>query len=321
MNAAAVLGESQDQRLPSSADVLLCPGCGAVVDVGPGEATTTCVYCATPGVISRPRGQTLAPELITPFVVGRGEAIVAAKSWLRSRSIFAHSGIKNAPIEHMRGVYVPAWLYSCVARSNYTARIGENYTVTETYTTTVNGKRVTRTRQVTKTEWRSLTGEHAQYVSDVIVTASKGVPNNELERVEPFDLRGLRRFDAAAVVGWLVEEPSLVLDAGLKMARDETTAHTSEALSSFMPGDTHSDVNFSTQFERESINPLLVPLWVLAVRFDPQKPALRLLVNGTNKNVGADVPWSAPKIAAAVVIVVAVIVGVLAVGARQGWFR
>ena len=140
MNAAAVLGESQDQRLPSSADVLLCPGCGAIVDVGPGEATTTCVYCATPGVISRPRGQTLAPELITPFVVGRGEAIVAAKSWLRSRSIFAHSGIKNAPIEHMRGVYVPAWLYSCVARSNYTARIGENYTVTETYTTTVNGK-------------------------------------------------------------------------------------------------------------------------------------------------------------------------------------
>lgn len=315
--APARIGEPRT----NAGDALVCPGCGAVVDVAAGEGAAICVYCATPGVVSRPRGHSVEPALITPFVVGREEALAAAKHWQRSRSIFAQSSIKQAPIEKMRGVYVPAWLYSCVARSTYTARIGEHYTVTETYTTTVNGKRVTRTRQVQKTEWRSLAGEHAQYVNDVIVTASKGVPNAELERVEPFDLRGLRRYDAAAVVGWLMEEASVAKDAGTLLAREETMAHTQKTLSAFMPGDTHSDLAFHTQFERESVDALLVPLWVLAVRYDPKKPALRLLVNGTTKKVGGDTPWSVPKIVAAVVAGLVVVGAVVAWGARHGWFR
>ena len=205
--------------------------------------------------------------------------------------------------------------------ASYEAQIGENYVVTETYTTTVNGKTVTRTRQVTKTEWRALSGEHAQYVSDVIVTASKGVPNSELERVEPFDLRGLRRYDPAAVVGWLMEEASVAKDAGTLLARDETTQHTQRTLAAFMPGDKHTDLSFNTRFERESVDAMLVPLWVLAVRYDASKPALRVLVNGTTKKVGGDTPWSVPKIAAAVVVVVAVVSGVLFWGWRHGWFR
>ena len=297
---------------------LTCPGCGAVVDVDAGHASAVCVYCATPGVVARPR-KTGAPRpaLLVPFVVGKDEATKAVKQWQRSRSIFAHGGVKHASIEVMRGVYVPAWLYSCVARSGYTARIGEDYQETETYTTTEDGKTVQRTRTVTKTEWHTLEGDHAQYVADVIVTASRGVPNDELERVEPFDLRGLRRRDDQALVGWLVEEASLDSTAGLNMAREETSGVIRRALSSFLPGDSHSDLHFNTHFDRESLDLLLVPLWVLAVRYDPQKPALRLLVNGTNKKVAGATPWSAPKIAAAI-IVVCVVVALVAVVFYRG---
>ena len=297
---------------------MTCPGCGAVVDVEAGHATTVCVYCATPGVIARPRGgDVVQPLLLTPFVVGKEEATKAVKHWQRTRSLFAHGGVKHASIEVMRGVYVPAWLYSCVARSAYSARIGEHYT--ETYTTTVNGKRVTRTRTVT--EWRDLSGEHAQYVSDVIVTASKGVPNNELERVEPFDLRGLRRHDPQAVVGWLMEEPSVSSTAGKDMAREETMGVIKRSLSAFMPGDHHADLNFTTRFDRESLDLMLVPLWVLAVRYDPKKPALRVLVNGTTKKVGGDTPLSVPKIAAAISVVVTAIAVAVFFAWRNGAFR
>ena len=60
-------------------------------------------------------------------------------------------------------------------RQNQAAEIGETYT--ETYTTTnAKGQRVTRTR--TKTEWRPLRGEWADYVNDVVVTASRGIPRS-----------------------------------------------------------------------------------------------------------------------------------------------
>ena len=62
---------------------------------------------------------------------------------------------------------------------------------------------------MTKTEWSSLHGRHTEYVPDVIVTASSGLPNDELEQIEPFDLRALRRYDDAIVAGWISEDPSL----------------------------------------------------------------------------------------------------------------
>src|SRR5690606_16192924 len=118
-----------------------------------------------------------------------------------TRGFFRDPKLKTASISEMRGVYVPAYLYAAIAHSSYSASIGEEYQETETYTTTVNGKTVTRTRTVTKTEWRPLSGRHSAYVMDVIVTASRGLPNAELEAVEPFDLRQMRRYDGALISG------------------------------------------------------------------------------------------------------------------------
>jgi len=72
---------------------------------------------------------------------------------------------------------------------------------------------VRRTRTVTKTEWRSLSGERAEYVTDRVVTASRGLPNRDLEAIEPFDLRALGRYEPALLSGWLAEEPSLSASA------------------------------------------------------------------------------------------------------------
>ena len=317
--SSAAVGEPVGETV---GETVVCPGCGAVVDVEAGHRTTLCVYCATPGVILRPRQAGVAePALMTPFVVGKSEAVAAVKQWQKTRSIFAHSGVKHASIEVMRGVYVPAWLYSCVARTHYQARIGEHYQETESYTTTENGKTVRRTRTVTKTEWRDLAGEHATYLTDVLVTASRGVPNRELERVEPFDMRGLRRHDPQAVVGWLMEEPSIGHDEGLGTAHGEANAQTQKTLSAFMPGDHHAGLTLQNSFENESLDLVVVPLWVMAVRYDNEKPALRVIVNGTTKKVGGDTPWSKAKITAAIVTGLVLIGAAAFVGWRLGWFR
>lgn len=303
---------------------LSCTGCGAVVDVEEGMRTAACIYCDTPGVVQKPRRADVPePAFVVPFVVGKDVALKALAQWKKSRSVFCRSAIRSAAanatkIESMRGVYVPAYLYSCVATSSYHARIGENYTETETYTTTVNGKSVTRTRTVTKTEWRDLSGTHARYVSDVVVTASKGIPNNELERIEPFDMRGLRRMDPSVLPGWIAEEASLESEACMEMARKEATAAVAASLSKFMPGDSHSGLTFKTWFDREGADLVLVPIWVLALRWNDQKPALRILINGESARVGGDAPLSPIKIAIAIVSALVVIGGIaLAVYGRQ----
>jgi DNA-directed RNA polymerase subunit RPC12/RpoP len=289
---------------------LLCKSCGARLVLAPELRTAKCPYCAAPTVVERPP----TPDRPLPtFVLGFAQTHEAARrlvdGWLKSRHPWAHSGLRRAPLEDVRGLYVPAYLYSAMTRSEYRASIGENYTETETYTATENGKQVTRTRQVTKTEWRPLHGEHAEYVPDVLVTASTGLPNVELEHVEPFDLRMLARYDASLVSGWIAEEPSLSPAQCLELARGEAHEWVRKRLAAFMPGDSHRDLQASTALSEETLEPCLLPVWVLAARYDPEKPPLRVLVNGQTGEVYGKVPVSWVKVLVTVVLGLAVLAG------------
>ena len=269
--------------------------------------TTVCPYCAAPSVVERPPSlDRPAPVFTLGFALTHPAANERVKQWLRTRNPWSHSGLKRASVQEVRGVYVPAYLYSARAVSQYSASIGENYTETETYTTTENGKTVTRTRTVVRTEWRSLRGEHAEYVPDVLVTASRGLVNEELENLEPFDLRVLARYEPALVAGWVAEEPSLSRDECLRQAREEALARVERRLEAFMPGDSHRDLRHDTRLEAESLDVCLVPVWVLAARYAPDKPPLRVVVNGQSGEVYGEVPLSWVKVVLTVVGVAAV---------------
>jgi hypothetical protein len=243
-----------------------------------------------------------------------GDAAVARRAldrWLGSRTMFADSALRNARVEDLRGVYVPAYLYSAVARTDYTAQIGENYTETETYTTTDSeGKTTTHTRTVTRTEYRALAGEHVGYVSDVIVTASAGLANAELERVEPFDLKQMRRFAPPLISGWITEEFSRNQDECTRLSRREALDQVGARLGRFMPGDSYSDLTYKTAVSWESLDPILVPVWVFAVRYRDDKAPLRVLINGQTGAIAGKVPLSPWKIVFAILGTVAALVAI-----------
>lgn len=288
---------------------LRCDNCGAALVVDPGQRTTRCPYCASPAIVERPPAPDRpTPAFTLPFTVGEGRAREIVRGWLGSRGFFREPELRNATIEEMRGVYVPAYLYAAIARTSYRAEIGEEYQETETYTEKDSqGNTVTRTRTVTKTEWRDLAGEHASYVMDVVVTASRGLANAELEAVEPFDLRQMRRYTPALLSGWIAEEPTRALDACVKMARDEALAGVARALERFMPGDKHTGLVQGTTLESETASLMHVPVWVLAARHDPKKPAVRIVVNGQTGRTFGKAPLSVPRVVGAIVLGLAIV--------------
>jgi hypothetical protein len=270
--------------------------------------TETCPYCASPNFVERPPapGQP-DPQFVVTFV---GDAVVARRAldrWLGSRTMFADSAVKRARVEDLRGIYVPAYLYSAVAHTDYHAHIGEHYTQTETYTATNDeGKSETRTRTVTRTEYRQLAGYHVGYVTDVIVSASHGLTNREMSRVEPFDLKQMRRFDPALVSGWIAEEFAQTPEACERTCRTEAVDQIGAKLRRFMPGDGYSDLSWRTNVAWESIDPILVPVWVLALRYREEKDPLRVVINGQTGKVVGKVPLAAWKVTLGVLAFLAV---------------
>ena len=290
--------------------ILKCQSCGAELELSDAQRTATCPFCASPSVVDRPpTPDRPLPRFAIGFTVPRAQAQQAVREWTR-KGLFRHSGLDVADVAEMRGAYVPAFLYSAAMNTEFSARIGENYTETQTYTVTVNGRTQVRTRTVTKTEWRSLAGRWAGYAQDILVTASRGIANTELEALEPYDMRALRRYSPALISGWVAEDPSMDQGQIMQSARGEAAAELQRRLAAFMPGDKHDSLEYAWQASAESIDLVLVPVWIVAVRHRPDAPPLRVLVNGlTGKLVSARKPLSWWKIAIAVVLVGAVVLG------------
>lgn len=289
-----------------------CGQCGAGLAFA-GVRSQTCPYCASPNVVERPpAAHQPAPALIVAFT---GDAEVAHRQiahWLGSRTWFADARIKRARVEDLRGIYVPAYLYSAVAHTEYTAAIGEHYRETETYEVEdEHGEKVKKTREVTRCEYRPLAGHHVGYVTDVLVSASLGLRHAELAAIEPFDFLHLRRYTPAVVAGWIAEEFSRDADACRQASRREAIDDIGLRLRRFMPGDSHSDLTWRTQVSWESLDPILVPVWVLAVRYRDDRPALRVVINGQTGAIAGKVPLAWWKVTLALVVAAAVIAAIV----------
>jgi hypothetical protein len=283
-----------------------CESCGAQVVVEPLERTSRCPYCDSPSVVDRPATKDRPdPVFGFGFAVDRKQAEGLVRTFL-GRKKLAPFGLARAAAEKVEGVYVPAYLYSAVAVSRYAARIGEDYWVTETVRDS-KGRISTRRRR--ETELRDLQGPHRTYLGDVLVTASRGVSNDELESAEPFNLEELRRFTPGLVAGWSAEEPSLTREECLDLARRESTAKVGRLLREFMPGDGVRGLDHRSEFENESADLIVLPLWVFAMRYAADKPPVRVLVNGQTGTVWGKVPTSWKKVG----IIAAVVFGLLAV--------
>ena len=283
-----------------------CGQCGAGLRFA-GVRTQTCPYCASANFVERPpAAHQPRPELVVAFT---GDAAVARRKldlWLGSRTWFADARIKRARVEDLRGVYLPAYLYSAVAHTDYTASIGEHYTETETYEATdAEGRKQTRTRSVTRTEYRPLAGRHLGYVTDVVVSASAGLGHAELQAIEPFDFLQLRRYTPAVITGWIAEEFSRDPDDCRRASRGEAIDEVGLRLRRFLPGDSHCDLAWRTAVAWESLAPILVPVWVLAVRYRDDRPPLRVVINGQTGAIAGKVPLAWWKIALAVVVAAA----------------
>lgn len=275
-----------------SAVELTCASCGANLVVEADRRTTRCPYCDAPSVVDRPAtADRPDPVFAIGFAVDRHEARNGLRAYLHGRR-WAPTSLRGATAERVEGVYVPSYLYTATADSRYRAEIGEDYTVTETHKKGV--------RRVRKTEYRTLEGSHRCYVDGLVVTASNGLANSELEAIEPYDPAGLRRFSPALVSGWISEEPSLDREASLELARGEARDQVARRLHAFMPGDSHHGLQATTTLDDESMDLVLAPVWVCAVRWRTDRPPLRLVVNGQTGKVAGDVPVSWTKVATVV---------------------
>ncbi|HVA51747.1 MAG TPA: zinc ribbon domain-containing protein [Pirellulales bacterium] len=294
-----------------------CEGCGAETLIPADTRSFTCPFCDSNYVIELPEQAVhrQPPEFVIGFAVAPDDALLIFRRWLANGNWFRPGDLTQARAEEkLRGVYLPFWSFSMLAASAWSARIGEYWYRTETYTAVENGKTVTKTRTVQETEWWNLSGRHQEYYSGYLVSASRGLPQADAQRIGPFQLAALKRYQPAFLAGWSSEEYSVERDAALAICQQEFARREERGVAAFLPGDTHSGLHVETSFSQVNSDLVLLPVYVLSYRYHDR--LFRFLLNGQTGHCTGDKPISARRIAAVVVaaiVAVAVVVGALLV--------
>ena len=295
-----------------------CDNCGSEVATDPEQRSYICPFCDSTYVVEFSPEQTdrQAPEFIIGFAVTPEQAFEKFRKWIADNGWFRPGDLRAATIaDKQKGVYLPFWSFSMLAQSRWSATIGEYWYRTETYTTRdSNGKTVIRTRRVQETEWWPLSGKHHHYYAGFLVSGSKGLPQDQAERIKPFNLPALKRYEPYYLAGWLAEEYSIARDQALQLCQQEFYHREQRNVGAFLPGDTHRGMQVSTNFSSVNSDLCLLPVYVLSYRY--QEKLYRFLVNGQTGKIAGDKPLSWKRITGLIVgillvIGILVLIGVL----------
>lgn len=310
------------QRAPKGLGVATvsfqCKECGATVNVAPNERTAACTYCASHSVVQVAADPNLIqPETVIPFRVAREKAVESFKSWLGDLW-FRPSNLKQmAQLEQVYGVYVPYWTFDANVYSQWTAERGWHYYETESYQTVENGETVWRERQVQHTRWESAWGQRQDHYDDVLVCASKGLPEELSNSFATFDTTHLMAYAPGYLAGWRAESYAIDLPNAWTKAQANIQGQQQSKCGGDVGGDTHRGLQVQNTFSNETFKHVLLPVYVAAYRYN-NKP-YRFLVNGQTGEVRGEAPYSWVKITLAVLAAIALIVlAVVIFGGREG---
>jgi predicted RNA-binding Zn-ribbon protein involved in translation (DUF1610 family) len=311
----AVLNKQADstESMEGRSSQVRCAGCGAVVLLEDKVVTDKCPFCGN-ALENKPEAAQgmIQPESLLPFAVDSRRAIAAFNDWISSRW-FAPGNLKQlANLGQLSGVYVPFWTYDSMTYTAYTGQRGDDYWETEYYTETDSqGHTEQKSRQVQKTRWSYVSGEVDHFFDDVLVCASKSLPMDYVKKLEPWDLQDLEPFKGEFLAGFKTERYAVGLGEGFAVARQIMDGEIRTLCTRDIGGDHQQLSSVSTQHVGVTFKHLLLPIWLAVYRYNNQ--TYRILVNARSGEVTGTRPYSAMKIAALVLAILAavVIIGLL----------
>jgi hypothetical protein len=158
-------------------------------------------------------------------------------------------------------------------------------------------------------------GSLSHAFDDELVPGSKGVRADLLRGIEPFPTADLVPYHDGYLAGWTVERYQIDLVGAATESRRSMADQVRSMCAGEVPGDTHTNLQVSIRWSRQTFKHILVPVWLLT--YDYGRRSYQVAVNGYTGAIAGDRPYSVTKIVLAVLAVVAFMAVVVWMG--ENW--
>jgi hypothetical protein len=136
-----------------------------------------------------------------------------------------------------------------------------------------------------------------------------------LRGIEPFPTADLVPYHDGYLAGWTVERYQIDLVGAATESRRSMADQVRSMCAGEVPGDTHTNLQVSIRWSRQTFKHILVPVWLLT--YDYGRRSYQVAVNGYTGAIAGDRPYSVTKIVLAVLAVVAFMAVVVWMG--ENW--
>ncbi len=251
-----------------------CSTCGAELVTDEHTAATCCSYCGSPNLLSERLEGEKTPAKLIPFKIDRQKAESIYREWCKKGKLTPKEFTSQSTIEKMTAIYVPFWLYDYGAN----ARIRANCT------------RVRHARrgdyQYTYTDhfrvYRDVSAEYLKIPAD----ASEKMPDDMMDKLEPFDYSELKEFKMPYLSGYLAEK--------YNYGSNELAKRVEPRVSSYIMNEGRNTINgYATvvvagkniTLSKRVASYVMLPVWMLTYRYKGKE--YMFAINGqTGKLVG-----------------------------------
>lgn len=304
----AKAAEKVDDFVPeeSGKKVFDCQNCGAKFMVESEKVKVNCGFCGSTKVnLEAYNHQYVQPVGIIPFYISKDQANEQFLDWIKV-GWFHPSKLKHlAAVEDLHGIYIPFWTYDAQTESDWRGDAGYYYY--ETRMVNRNGKMVSE--QVQKVRWVHRSGHLSHFFDDVLVVASGGLNQKDLERILPFQLEEVVNFDPRLIVGWESEIYNLEVDKGYGVADEKMDHKIRNMCSAQLGGDTQRFLNITSNKFNQTFKHIILPVWICSYTY--KNKTYHFTINGQTGKVYGNKPLSWVKITILVLVVALIIFAIV----------
>jgi uncharacterized CHY-type Zn-finger protein len=285
-----------------------CDGCHAIITFDSKISAKTCPFCTSPLIIENGQtSRTHKPQYLLPFGFDEKTARSYFQKWLKSLW-FAPRDLKHYA-DHagkLSGIYMPFWTFDAITKSSYTGQRGDHYTVSENYPAVENGKAVTRTRQVQKTRWTSVSGQHDKVFDDILIEASRSLPQKLMRLLQPWDLKNLVPYNDKFLSGFQTETYQTDIRTAYDEAKKTMDMLIEQDVKMKIGGNTQRVHYINTTYTNPTFKHILLPVWISAYRY--KNKLYQFVINARTGEVQGERPYSIIKFSLLVVAGIAALI-------------
>lgn len=280
-----------------------CNSCGSITSFDDRTKAKMCGFCGNHLLLKDAHSFTqVKVHALLPFSVDHREAHKHFRAWI-NKLWFAPNKLKhmaNAP-EDLQGIYIPYWTFDAQTNTDYNGQRGDAYYVTETYKS--GGE--TRTRQKRKIRWSPRSGHIDHFFDDVLVLASKSLPEKQAHKLAPWDLEQVLPFKEDYLRGFKVENYRIELTDAFTNAKKRMIQDIDQLIRRDIGGDEQRISHKSTNWSELRFKHILLPVFIASYPFKGK--TYRFLINGRTGEVQGERPYSAIKITLLVLAILVIV--------------